>query len=76
MIVKIFYGNILDDCDFYFTNFFTKSFGLRYRKSKLHLPQHRKYYQGIETFYLENTFKPLVEWYNKNFSSENRVYVY
>jgi len=40
------------------------------------LLEYREYYQDIETFYLEHTFKPLVEWCNKNFSPENYLYVY
>lgn len=42
-------------------------------KGKLHLPQHREYYQGIEIFYLENTFKSLVEWYNKSLFRKSRL---
>ncbi len=78
---EIFYGDIPDDCSFYFTNLFTMNSSLKYEKDKgfyceLCLPEYREYYQDIETLYLDHTFKPLVEWCNKNFSSKNRLYVY
>ena len=43
---------------------------------ELCLPEYRKYYQDLESLYLEHTFKPLVEWCNKNFTHLNRLYVY
>lgn len=78
---EIFYKDIPKNCSFYFTNLFTMSSVVKYEKNKgfyceLCLPEYRKYYKDKESFYLEHTFKLLVEWCNKNFSSENYLYVY
>jgi hypothetical protein len=77
----IVYKDIPDDCSLYTTNLWEMSCFPEYEEERgfyceLCLPEYRKYYQDLESLYLEHTFKPLVEWCNKNFSHLNRLYIY